>query len=101
LQIDFYWYPTSGNWFHSNVYKFRYQQNDFFLIEAEYEERNKATSDFNNYSYNFLTKRRIVTIGNDFKKTKRTEIKPMNIDKMRTIQTLKPGTWEVGDGIEL
>lgn len=101
LQVDFYWYPAGGNWFHSNVYKFRYQQNDFFLIGAEYEERNKATSDFNKYSYDFLMKRRVVTIGNDFRKSRRTEIQPVNIVKMQTIKTLKPYTAEVGDGIEL
>ena len=69
LQINFYWYPIAGNWFHSNSYKFRYQGKDFFLIGAKYEESNKATHDFNKYSYNFLTSKRIFTKGNWDKKT--------------------------------
>jgi len=100
LQISFYWYPNSGNWFNSTVYKFRYRENNFFLIGVVYEERNKATHDYNNYSYNFLTKKRILIIGNDYKKNKKTEIKSLDTKIPKTLKTLEH-TWEVENGVDL
>jgi hypothetical protein len=65
-----------------------------------YEERNKATHDYNNFSYNFLTKKRILVIGNDYKKNKKTEIKSLDIKIQKTLKTLEH-TWEVENGIDL
>ena len=102
LQIDFYWYPTSGNWFNSTDYKFRYQEKKFFLIAADYEENNKATHDFNRYAYNFLTGKRIFTKGNWDKKTAKSETEALEVGKLKTIETLKrPYNWEFGGGINL
>ena len=102
LHIDFYWYPTSSNWFNSKAYKFRYQEKNFVLIRAEYEESNKATHDYKKYSYNFLTSKRVLTKGNWDKKTARSEPTVANFGNLKTIESLKrPGNWEVENGINL
>jgi hypothetical protein len=102
LQINFYWYPTSGNWFNSNNYKFRYQGKKFFLIGADYEESNKATHDFNRYSYNFLTNKRILTKGNWDRKTSKSETKVLESGNLKSLEALKrPYNWEVENGIKL
>jgi len=100
LQIDFYWYPDSGNWFNSHSYKFRYQEKSFCLIGADYEESNKATHDYSKYSYNFLTGKMIFTEGNRDKKTAKSETSTFHFDTLQTIETLKtPYNWEVGNGV--
>ncbi|HET9057295.1 MAG TPA: hypothetical protein VFN30_10675 [Chitinophagaceae bacterium] len=102
LKIDFYWYPTSGNWFNSNSYKFRYQDKDFYLIGADYEESNKASHDYSRYSYNFLTRKRTFTKGNWDKKTGKSATEVIDFGKLKTIDTLhKPYTWQVENGVIL
>jgi len=102
LQINFHWYPNSGNDFKSSIYKFRYQAGDFVLIGAEFEESNKVTHDFTNYSYDFLTKKRILSKGNWDKKIDNKSTISLNFKDLKTIGTLKqPYTWEVENGINL
>jgi hypothetical protein len=100
LKIDFYWYPTSGNWFNTHSYKFRYQEKKFYLIGGDYEEANKATHDYSKYSYNFLTGKMIFTEGNRDKKTAKSETSTFHFNTLQTIETLKtPYNWEVGNGV--
>jgi hypothetical protein len=102
LQIDFYWYPTSGNWFNTTAYKFRYQNNNFFLIGADYEESNKASHDFNRHSYNFLVGKMISTDGNWDKKTAKSKTEAFNSGNLITIEAIKrPYDWDSGGGIDL
>jgi hypothetical protein len=102
LQIDFYWYPTSGNWFNTTAYKFRYQKNNFFLIGADYEESNKASHDFNRHSYNFLARKMTSTNGNWDKKTAKSKTEVLDFGNLKTIETIKrPYDWESGGGIDL
>jgi hypothetical protein len=102
LQIDFYWYPTSGNWFNTTAYKFRYQKSNFFLIGADYEESNKASHDFNRHSYNFLARKMTSTNGNWDKKTAKSKTEVLDFRNLKTIETIKrPYDWESGGGIDL
>ena len=102
LQINFYWYPTSGNNITDYSYKFRFTRNDFYLVGADYEEHNKAIYDFVTYSYNFLTQKRILSKGNWDKKTKKSRTTAIHINPLKTIKTLKqPYEWEVENGIYL
>jgi hypothetical protein len=102
LQIDFHWYPNSGNWYNRSTYKFRHEQNDFFLIGAVYEEDNKSAHDYNRYSYDFLTKKRTLTKWDASKKIKKTETIFLDSISLKTISGLgQPNTWEVETGIYL
>ena len=97
LQIDFHIFHNMGSWYITNAsYKFRFQNNQFELIGAEYSSMHRATHDFENYSYNFLTKKRSLIKGNDNKGTKKTHWKPVKIATLKTLKTFKqPFTWEV------
>lgn len=97
LEVQFHLFYNMGSWSVTNaVYKFRYQQGQFVLIGADNSSFHRATHDFEDYSYNFLTKKRALTKGNDNKGTKRTSWKSLNISELKTLRTFsKPFTWEV------
>lgn len=58
LQIDFQFYSYMGSWnVSSYAYKFRYQDNAFALIGADCSDFQRASHDFEEYSFNFLTKK--------------------------------------------
>ena len=81
-----------GSWYVTNsAYKFRYQQHQFVLIGADNFSFHRATQDFEDYSYNFLTKKRVLTKGNDDKGTKKTPLKSLNIAtlKLRLLRQTK------------
>lgn len=97
LEIKYHLFYNMGSWYVTNtVYKFRYQKKQFILIGADNFSFHRATHDFENYSYNFLTKKRALTKGNDNKGTKKTTWKSLNISKFKTLKTfIEPFTWEV------
>ena len=97
LEIKFHLFYNIGSWYVTNtVYKFRYQKGEFMLIGADKSSFHRATHDFEDYSYNFLTKKRALTKGNDNKGTKITTGKLLNIPKLKTLKTIRePFTWEV------
>src|SRR4030095_1186015 len=71
LEIKFRLFYNIGGWYASTAsYKFRYQKQEFILIGADYFSIHRATMDFEEYSYNFLTKKRSLTKGNEEKGTK-------------------------------
>jgi len=86
----------------NSAYKFRYQQHQFVLIGADNFSFHRATQDFEDYSYNFLTNKRVLTKGNDDKGTKKTTLKSLNIATLKTLKTFtEPFTWEVETDIYL
>lgn len=103
LQIDFHLFYNMGSWYTtSSSYKFRYQDKQFILIGADYSSIHRATLDFEDYSYNFLTKRRSLTKGNDKKRTKKVYWKTLNIQIPKTLATFNmPYSWEVETDIYL
>ena len=103
LEVKFRLFYNMGSWYITNaVYKFRYQQEQFVLIGADNFSFHRATHDFEDYSYNFLTKKRTLTKGNDNKGTKKTTSKIVNISTLKTLKTFsEPFTWEVEKDIYL
>jgi len=103
LEIKFQLFYNMGSWYVTNVvYKFRYQQGQFLLIGADNSSFHRATHDFEDYSYNFLTKKRALTTGNDNKGTKKTTWKSLNISELKTLKAFsEPFTWEVETDIYL
>lgn len=103
LEVKFHLFYNMGSWYVTNsVYKFRYQQGQFVLIGADNSSFHRATHDFEDYSYNFLTKKRALTKGNDNKGTKKTDLKTLNISELKTLKIFKePFSWEVEPDIYL
>jgi hypothetical protein len=103
LEITFNLFYNIGSWYVTNsVYKFRYQQGQFALIGADNSSFHRATHDFEDYSYNFLTRKRALTKGNGDKDTKKTSWKNINIQTLKTLRTFnKPFTWEIEKDIYL
>ena len=103
LELKFYLFYNMGSWYVTNaVYKFHYQQGQFVLIGADNSSVHRTTHDFEDYSYNFLTKKRALTKGNDIKGTRKTTWKSLNISGFETLKTFnKPFTWEVETDIYL
>jgi hypothetical protein len=97
LEVKFHLFYNMGSWYVTNAgYKFRYQQGQFVLIGADHSSFHRATHDFEDYSYNFLTKKRALKKGNDNKDAPKTMWKPVNVSALKTLKTFKePFTWEV------
>ncbi|WP_018341814.1 hypothetical protein [Cytophaga aurantiaca] len=99
LEISFY---KGGSTDNLTNYKFRYKENDFYLIGADRNIYNQVTKKFQNYSFNFLSKKWSVSTGNDESSAEpKTEWGKLE----NTIMTLKnykgPYSWEVSKGIYL
>jgi hypothetical protein len=97
LEVKFHLFYNMGSWHVTNaVYKFRYRQGQFLLVGADNSSFHRATHDFEDYSYNFLTKKRALTKGNDDKRAKKSTWKSLNISALKTLKTFsEPFTWEV------
>lgn len=103
LEITFNIFYNMGSWYVTNAsYKFRYQQGEFVLIGADNYSFHRATHDFEDYSYNFLTRKRILTKGNDNNGTKKSTSKTLSLSTLKTLKTFKePFTWEVEKDVVL
>lgn len=104
LEIKFrYWYNIGTYYMGFTSYKFRYQDEDFKLIGADYKTFHRASHDYEDRSYNFLTKKRSVIKGNDNEDKKpTTEWGKINLPELKTFKTFtKPNTWEVEEFIYL
>jgi hypothetical protein len=99
LEIRFRLFYSMGSWYITvATYKFRYQANEFTLIGAEYLSFHRATHDFEEYSYNFLTKKKIVSKGSDMKGTRKSIEESFALPELKTLKTFaRPFTWEVDD----
>ncbi|HMK03168.1 MAG TPA: hypothetical protein VK489_03215 [Ferruginibacter sp.] len=103
LQIDINSFYSIGSWTISNrSYKFQYRDKQFVLTGAEHYAIHRASLDYEIYSYNFLTKKRKFTTGNEKKKTRGVSWKPVTIGSLKTFSTFKtPYSWEVEPGVHL
>lgn len=103
LEISFRLFYSMGSWYITvATYKFRYQDHEFTLIGAEYLSFHRATHDFEEYSYNFLTKRKIVSKGSDMKGTRKTIKESFALPELKTLKTFaRPFTWEIDDSLDL
>lgn len=102
LKIEFQLFYNMGSWYVTNAsYQFRYQQNEFLLIGADRFSFHRATHDFEEYSYNFLTGKRSYRKGNDDKESK-TVWKVLPQTKLKSLRTFRqPFTWEVEKDVYL
>jgi len=100
LEIKFHLFYNIGSWYSSTAsYKFRYQKGEFVLIGADSFSIHRATLDFEEYSYNFLAKKRSQTKGNDNTGKKKTVWKALDISPLKTLKTFtEPFTWAVEPG---
>jgi hypothetical protein len=103
LEITFNIFHNIGSWFVTDaIYKFRYLQGQFVLIGADKHSFHRATHDYEKYSYNFLTRKRSLTKGNDNNGTAKPSLKAIKISSLKTLKTfVEPFTWEVEKGIFL
>ncbi|NLG16290.1 MAG: hypothetical protein GX556_03035 [Fibrobacter sp.] len=100
LNLNFHLFYTMGSWFMTgSSYKFRYQGNEFVLIGADMNIYARNTSDFEDFSYNFLTKKRRFIKGSF---SEESEVKndtvwsTIKIDKLETMKTFsQPYSWKV------
>jgi hypothetical protein len=77
-------------------------KDSFVLIGADNSSFHRATHDYENYSYNFLTKKRTLTKGNDNNGKEKTTWKTVKISTLKTLKTFaEPFTWEVEKDIYL
>lgn len=104
LEIDFQLFYNMGSWITTTTsYKFRYQNNDFELIGADNNMFNRASMNYEDYSYNFLTKKWSYTKGEDDSKQKpKIEWNTIDLKELKTLKTLiSPYLWEVTKDIYL
>lgn len=103
LKLDFHLFYNMGSWYStSSTYKFRFDKKAFVLIGADLSTIHRATLDYEDYSYNFLTKKRSYTKGNDQSGTKKTTQKIFSLTSFKTFKTFKePYSWEIETDINL
>jgi len=99
LEISFYKGGMTDN---VTNYKFRYKENNFYLIGANRNIYNPSTQDFQNYSFNFLSKKWSISTGNDgTDSSPKTEWGKLE-NSIMTLRNYKgPYSWEVVNGIYL
>lgn len=97
LNIDFFIFMNMGGWgMSNNTYRFRYQENKFYLIGVDYNYTNRASGEINNRSYNFLTKKVVVGTGNISNNKEKISKKVFKFKELKTFKTfIKPFTYEV------
>lgn len=97
LQIDFQIFMNMGGWGSSNnSYKFRYQDKEFILIGADCNSFQRNTGEMENRSYNFLTKKVKIEVGNVSSEKTKVKWRNFKIAKPKTLKTfIEPFTWEV------
>lgn len=103
LKIDFHLFYNMGSWYStSSTYKFRFDGKTFLLIGADLSTIHRATLDYEDYSYNFLTKKKSYTKGNEQSGTKKTTLKTFALTSLKTFKTFKePYSWEIETDINL
>ena len=103
LEISFNLFYNMGSWYITNaIYKFRYQEEQFVLIGVDNSSFHRATHDYENFSYNFLTKKRTLTKGNDNDGKEKTTWKALKIVTLKTLKTFtEPFSWEVEKDVYL
>jgi hypothetical protein len=103
LKIDFSIFMNAGSWgMSNNAYKFRYQDNQFHLIGADYFYTNRGSGETENRSYNFVTKKVKISTGTISNDKQKIVWRVFELKEMKTLETfIKPFTWEVEKGYYL
>lgn len=94
LKISFSIFMNMGSWETSTyVYTFRYQNDEFTLIGADYDQYNRGTEAGTSYSINFSTRKLIRTAKVPGEKTDLIE-KTFELSELKTIKSFdRPFTW--------
>ncbi|RXK62502.1 hypothetical protein ESA94_05740 [Lacibacter luteus] len=103
LKIEFHLFYNMGSWYTTNsTYKFRFTGSKFILIGAELSTIHRATLEYENYSFNLLTKKQSYTKGNEQTGKKKTTVTSIELAKPVTFETfVKPFTWEIENEVYL
>ena len=103
LEIDFQIFMNAGGWGMSdNSYKFRFQNNQLYLIGADYNYANRASGDTEDRSYNFLTKKVKIVTGNFSDDKQKVKLRSFIFQKMKTLKTFtQPFTWKIEEDFYL
>lgn len=103
LEIKFHLFYNMGSWYvNSATYKFRYQQGQFVLIGADNWSFHRASHNAEAYSYNFLTRKRLLTKENGETGKKTSEWKPLPLRALKTLKSFRePYSWEVEKDVYL
>ncbi len=92
-------FEGGGNWRWKLNYSFRYLNNNWQLINANNHAYHSTSGEMNDKHYDFLTRKRIVTIGNTSNSPfiNETTEEPITLKGLRTFTNFKkPWTWEIG-----
>ena len=97
LRIDFHLFYNMGSWYStSSTYKFRYDRKKFILIGTDLSTIHRATLNYEDYSFNFLTKKRSCIKGNEEKSIKMKSLKSFVLTSLKTFKTFQePYSWEI------
>jgi hypothetical protein len=83
----------------ARLYKFRYQQEQFVLIGADFSHVNMFDESAFTYSYNFLTKKRKYTTS---EKQGKAEWKRLDIPELKTLGSFRKAlAWNIEKGVYL
>lgn len=98
LELIFQIFYSAGSWGMSNyTYKFRYQNAEFALIGADKSENMRNTGEYEDRSYNFLTRKVRIEIGNNSEdRPQKVRLRAFKFKELKTLNTLKePFAWEI------
>jgi len=103
LQIDFRIFMNISGWGTSdNSYRFRYHDKEFVLIGADGNSFQRNTGEMENRSYNFLTKKVKIEIGNVSSDKTKVKWRNFEITKLKKLRTfIEPFTWKVEQDYDL
>lgn len=93
LQTGYYFWANAGSWLmYTTYYKFRYQNDDFYLIGIEHDSTHRGTMEHEKISINFSTRKaHITTIVPDGEEEKTTsEWKTFKLDNLYKISEVIP-----------
>jgi hypothetical protein len=92
-------FEGGANWRWKLNYSFKYQDKDWQLTKASNYSYHSGSGDMNSKKYDFVNKKRIITIGKINNKDSGNEIIEQNLT-FKTLRTFssfkKPWTWELG-----
>ncbi|MCB9169423.1 MAG: hypothetical protein H6597_05995 [Flavobacteriales bacterium] len=97
LKIHFFFFMNCGGWgMSNNYYMFRYQEDEFKLIGADYNYLNRGSGETEDRSYNFLTKKVKIVIGNSSSDKQKTLWRTFDSKELKTFKTFaEPLSYEV------
>ncbi len=97
LKIAFNIFMNSGGWgTFTNIYKFRYQDEELNLIGAEYHYINRGSGETEDRSYNFLTSRVKISTGTISSDKSKTKWRTLGAKELKTFKTFnQPFSWKI------